>query len=92
MVTAFVLVNAKRDMIPETAEALTQIEGVTEVYSVAGQYDLVAVARVKSNEQLAELVTSHLLQLKGIDRTQTLISFKTYSKYDLDRMFAIGME
>ncbi len=92
MVTAFVLVNAKRDMIEETAEALNELKGVAEVYSVAGQFDLVAVIRVKTNEELAALVTGHMLKLEGIERTRTLIAFHTYSKYDLEHMFSIGME
>jgi DNA-binding Lrp family transcriptional regulator len=92
MVTAFVLVNAKRDKILETAEALSALDGVAEVYSVAGLYDIVAVIRVKANEQLAELITGRMLKLAGIERTTTIIAFRTYSKYDLERMFAIGAE
>jgi DNA-binding Lrp family transcriptional regulator len=92
MVTAFVLINCRRDAIQETANALAQVEGITEVYSVAGQFDLVAVLRVKGNEEVADVVTGHLLRLQGIERTQTLISFRAYSKFDLDRMFSVGME
>lgn len=92
MVTAFVLINARREMIPETAQALNELDGVAEVYSVAGQFDLVAVIRVATNEQLASLVTEHMLKLRGIEHTQTLIAFQTYSKYDLERMFSIGLE
>jgi len=92
MVTAFVLVHARRDMIPETAEALNELPGVSEVYSVAGQYDLVAIIRVKTNEELADLITGHMLKLQGISRTETLIAFRSYSSYDLERMFSIGME
>lgn len=92
MVTAFVLINARRDMVPETAEALTELDGVSEVYSVAGEYDLVTVIRVSTNEELADLVTGHMLKLGGINRTETLIAFKTYSQYDLERMFSIGLE
>jgi DNA-binding Lrp family transcriptional regulator len=92
MVTAFVLINAKRDSIQETAEALNKLKGVTEVYSVAGQYDLVAVIRVRTNEELAALVTGHMLKLEGIERTRTLIAFRAYSNYDLEHMFSIGME
>jgi len=92
MVTAFVLINAQRDMIPQTAEALAALDGVAEVYSVAGSYDLLAVIRVKENEQLAALVTERMLRLTGIQRTQTLIAFRAYSRYDLERMFSIGME
>ena len=92
MVTAFVLTNVKRDQIPDAAEALVALDGVAEVYSVAGQYDLVAVIRVKTNEQLAELITKHMLKIAGIEITKTLIAFKTYSKYDLETMFSIGAE
>jgi DNA-binding Lrp family transcriptional regulator len=92
MVTAFVLISAKRNLIPETAQALSELEGVAEVYSVAGEFDLVAVIRVRTNEELADLVTGHLLKLKGIERTETLIAFRAYSKFDLERMFSIGLE
>lgn len=92
MVTAFVLIQARRDMIPETAQALNGLDGVAEVYSVAGKYDLIAVIRARTNEQLAELVTEHMLKLTGIEASETLIAFKSYSRYDLERMFSIGME
>lgn len=92
MVTAFVLINAKRDMIPETAEDLTAVEGVAEVYSVAGEWDLIAVIRVHTNQELAEVVTEQMLRLEGIKNTETLIAFRAYSSYDLERMFSIGME
>jgi DNA-binding Lrp family transcriptional regulator len=90
MVTAFVLVNAKRDKVAETADALAALDGVAEVYSVAGKYDLIAVIRVKANDQLAELITGRMLKLAGIERTQTIIAFRAFSKYDLERMFSIG--
>ena len=92
MVTAFVLINAERDRIGETAEQLTRLEGVAEVYSVAGRHDLVAVLRVKDNEQLADIITGQMLKIDGIEQTETLIAFKAYSKYDLERMFSIGMD
>ena len=91
MVTAIVLVNAERGVIPKTAEVLAQMKGVAEVYSVAGQYDLAVIIRTKTNEELAELVTDHMLKLGGIKKTETLIAFRAYSKYDLERMFSIGM-
>jgi DNA-binding Lrp family transcriptional regulator len=92
MVTAFVLIDANRDMVPETAEALTGIDGVAEVYSVAGEWDLIGIVRVHTNEELAEVVTEHMLRLEGIENTETLIAFRAYSSYDLERMFSIGME
>lgn len=92
MITAIVLIQGKRDMLPETAEALADILGVTEVYSVAGDYDLVAVVRVKQHEDLADVVTKNLLKMEGIVRTNTLIAFKSYSRKDLERMWEIGLE
>ncbi|MFO8055806.1 MAG: Lrp/AsnC ligand binding domain-containing protein [bacterium] len=92
MVTAIVLIEAKRDKIPETVESLVDMNGVTEVYSVAGQYDIVAIIRVKENEQLADLVTRQMLKLDGIEHTNTLVAFEAFSKHDLERMFSIGME
>jgi DNA-binding Lrp family transcriptional regulator len=92
MVTAFVLISAKRNMIPETAQALSALEGVAEVHSVAGPFDIVAVIRVRTNEELADLVTGHMLKLKGIERSETLIAFRAFSKFDLERMFSIGMD
>ncbi len=92
MVTAIVLIHAHRKTVNETAEALTRLDGIAEVYSIAGDWDLAAMIRVKSNEQLADLVTNHMLKLEGIAKTTTLIAFRAYSKFDLERMFAIGME
>lgn len=92
MVTAIVLINARRDMVNETAEALTRLDGVAEVYSVAGPYDLVAIIRARDNEEMADLVTGHMLRLEGIEKTTTLVAFRAYSRYDLERMFSIGLE
>ncbi len=92
MVTAFVLTNARRDAVNETAQALLGLSGVTEVYSTAGEWDLISVVRVKTNDELADLVTNHMLKLDGIVKTQTVITFRAYSEYDLERMFGIGME
>jgi DNA-binding Lrp family transcriptional regulator len=92
MVTAFVLINARRDRVQETAESLNGFEGVTEVYSVAGDFDLIAVIRAKTNEQLADLITGSMLKLPGIERTRTVIAFRSYSKFDLESMFSIGMK
>ena len=92
MVTAIVLINTKHGHINSVAEALVEMEGVSEVYSVGGRYDLVAVIRVRSNELMADLVTNSMLQLPKIEKTETLIAFKAYSQHDLERMFAIGTE
>ncbi len=92
MVTAIVLVNARRDMVNETAQDLTELQGVAEVYSVAGPYDLVAIIRARDNEEMADLVTGSMLRMVGIEKTTTLVAFRAYSRYDLERMFAIGLE
>jgi len=92
MVSSIVLMNIERGMISTVANILTDIDGVSEVYSVAGQYDLVCVIRVKDNDQLAEVVTEKMLQVDGILETETLISFRVYSKHDLENMFSVGLE
>ncbi len=92
MVTAIILLNVRRNRVNETAQALLEIGGVAEAYSVAGDWDLVAVARTSTNDELAELVTNHLLKLEGITKSTTLVAFRAYSKYDLEHMFSIGME
>ena len=92
MVTAVVLINARRDMISETAQELIKLSGVSEVYSVAGPYDLVAIIRARDNEEMAQIVTGSMLRMVGIENTTTLVAFRAYSRHDLDRMFAVGME
>lgn len=87
MVTAFILINTDRKRVLETAQALHKINGISEVYSVAGQYDLVAVIRAKSNEEVAGLITGNLLKMEGIQKTETLIAFASYSRYDIDHFF-----
>lgn len=88
MVTALVLMNAERARINEVAEQLAELAGISEVYSVAGRYDLVAVIRVKTNEALADLVTGQIRKVNGIQATETLIAFRAYSRHDLERMFS----
>jgi DNA-binding Lrp family transcriptional regulator len=91
MVTALVLLNIQRNKVNAVAEALAEMDGISEVYSVAGRYDLTAVIRAKDNEQLAELITNHMLKIDGILKSETLISFRVYSRHDLESMFSIGM-
>ncbi len=90
MVSAIVLLVIERDKINEVAETLTAIKGISEVFSVAGQYDLVAILRVSNNEALADLVTDKMLKVEGILDSETLIAFKAFSKHDLESMFEIG--
>jgi len=92
MVTAIVLIKVARQQINDVAQKLVDMKGVAEVYSVGGRYDLVAIIRVSSNEKMADLITSQMLALEGIENTETLIAFRAFSKHDLESMFSIGLE
>lgn len=92
MVSAIVLLTVERDKINKVADAIADIEGISEVYSVAGRYDLAAIARVKNNEDLARVVTERIRKVAGIMSSETLIAFQVYSRHDLERMFSIGMQ
>lgn len=87
MITAIVLAEAQRDLVNETAEALAALPGITEVYSIAGEYDLAVIVRVKTNEELADFVTNHIRKQEGIVKTTTFIAFRAYSRYDLEHIF-----
>jgi len=90
MTTAMVLMNVERKEINNVAEQLAETKGISEVYSVSGSFDLIAIIRVKTNDDLASLVTQKLSEIKSITRTETMLAFKAYSKHDLDAMFDIG--
>lgn len=92
MVHAFVLIDGEPARVADLAVELAEIDGVTEVYSVAGHADIVAVVRVAKHEQLADVVTRHISQLKGVVDTRTLIAFQAYSKHDLDAIWDLGAE
>ena len=92
MLTAFVMMSAERERIAAVPDELLKISGVTEVYSVAGDFDLVAIVRVKEAEDLAEVVTEQFVKVRGITRTVTLIAFRCYTNYDLEHMFQIGFK
>jgi DNA-binding Lrp family transcriptional regulator len=90
VVTAIVLVRADVARIPETAEAIAQIPQVSEVYSVTGEFDLVALVRVRAHEELADVIPGALNRVPGVNHTETHIAFRTYSRHDLEAAFAIG--
>ena len=92
MTNAIVLLKVRNDKINEVAEALVDLDGVSEVYSVAGHYDLVAVLRARNDDHIASLVTEQMLKAEGLISSETLIAFRAYSKHDLDRMFSVGMD
>ncbi len=92
MITTIVLVQADPKTIPVCASALAGIPGVAEVYSVSGAWDLVAIVRVPDLEQIATVVTQEFARVPGIQRTQTLTAFRTYSKGDMEQAWDIGVE
>ncbi|MEX1080800.1 MAG: Lrp/AsnC ligand binding domain-containing protein [Halofilum sp. (in: g-proteobacteria)] len=92
MVTAIMLMNVERGRIHAIAEALTERPGVSEVYSVSGNYDLVATLRVATNEDLARLVTEEIASVEGIEHTETMLAFQTHSRHDLEAMFSVGQD
>jgi DNA-binding Lrp family transcriptional regulator len=92
MISAIVLINAAQGRVPEVAQALIDLQGITEAYSVAGPYDLVAIARVRHHDELEDLVAGHIQNIAGIESTNTLIAFRAYSRRDLEAMWDIGNE
>jgi len=90
MTHAVVLVKAKRDAMSTLGERLADVEGVSEAYSVTGEWDYVAILRVPEHDGLAELVTGRLAALDGIERTYTMVAFQVFSRHDLEAMFSIG--
>jgi DNA-binding Lrp family transcriptional regulator len=92
MLSAIVLLTTERDKTNKVAETIADAEGVSEVYSLAGRFDLAAIVRVKDNDELAKVVTERIRAIPGISSSETLIAFRVYSRHDLERMFSIGME
>ena len=90
MVTSIILMNVERALVNDVAQQLADLSEISEVYSVSGTFDLVAIVRVPGNDDLAALVTEHLTQVGGITRTETMLAFRAYSRHDLEEMFAIG--
>ena len=90
MITAIVLVNAAVDRIPEVAEAIAAIDEVSEVYSVTGEFDLIAMVRVRRHEDLADVIPGRINKIDGITSTETHVAFRTYSRHDLEAAFALG--
>ncbi|MBK6887532.1 MAG: Lrp/AsnC ligand binding domain-containing protein [Tetrasphaera sp.] len=92
MITAIVLVNADVDKIPEVAQAIADLDGVTEVYSVTGDADLIAMVRVREHEELADVIADRLNKVPGILSTSTHIAFRAYSSHDLEAAFSLGLD
>lgn len=92
MVTTVVLANCDIDHVPEAAQQVADLPEVSEVYSVAGDYDLVIMVRVKDHDDLARVVTEGIRRVPGIEKTQTLVAFKVYSRHDVESLFSLGFD
>ena len=92
MVTTIVLAVCDVHSIPETAQAVADLPEVSEVYSVAGDFDLVIMVRVREHEELARVVSEGIAKIPGIERTHTLVAFKVYSRHDVEALFSVGFE
>jgi DNA-binding Lrp family transcriptional regulator len=90
VITAIVLIDCATDSIPEVAQALAELPGVSEVYSVAGHVDLIAMVRVREFEEIAKVIAGDISKLEGVLNTETHIAFRAYSRHDLEAAFAIG--
>lgn len=90
MITAIVMIDVETDQIPELAQQLADLDGVSEVYSVAGDTDLIAIVRVREFQQIAEVIAGRISKIAGVLRTDTHIAFRSYSQHDLDAAFSLG--
>jgi DNA-binding Lrp family transcriptional regulator len=92
MITAIVFIQAAVDRIPQVAEQIAQLPGVSEVYSVTGELDLIALVRVREHEQIADVVADSLNKVDGVLSTETHVAFRAYSQHDLEAAFALGFD
>jgi DNA-binding Lrp family transcriptional regulator len=92
VITAIVMIDAATDAIGEVAQAVADLDGVSEVYSVAGDTDLVAIVRVREFEQVAEVIAGRINKVPGVLDTDTHIAFRAYSRHDLEAAFSLGFE
>ncbi len=92
MLTAVLLVKATRDGLRSLGPKLAETPGIAEVYTVTGEWDFVAIVRVREHDELAQVVTQQVAHLDGIERTNTMVAFQQFSSHDLEAMFGLGME
>jgi len=92
MLTALMLIKSTRAGLVSLGPKLADVPGVSEVYTVTGEWDFVAIVRVREHEQLADVVTQRLAKLEGIERTETMVAFQQFSAHDLEAMFGLGLE
>ncbi len=91
MITAIVLIQTEVDQINQVAEEIVKLEGISEVYSITGDHDLLAMVRVKHHDELAEVIPGRISKVPGVVHTDTHIAFRTYSQHDLESMFSLGL-
>ena len=92
MLTAIALIDTEADRIPEVAEAVAEIPGVSEVYSVTGDVDLIAMVRVREHEELSGVIADRIGKVAGVLRTRTYIAFQAYSRHDLEAAYNLGLD
>jgi len=92
VLTAFILFKSSREGLTHLGAELADVDGVAEVYTVTGDWDFVAIVRVREHDDLAKVVTQHLTRLRDIERTQTMVAFQQFSAHDLEAMFGLGLE
>ncbi len=92
MITAVVLITAEKGALPKVGEQIAALPGVSEVYSVTGEVDFIAMVRAREHEELADIVTHRIAQVPGVARTHTHVAFRAYSRHDLEAMFAVGAD
>lgn len=92
MITAIVLVKAEVASIPELAEKIAELDGISEVYSVTGEFDLIAMVRVRAHDELADVIPGKLNKMDGVRHTETHVAFRTYSRHDLEAAFSLGFD
>ena len=90
MTHAIVLIQAESSKLGTLGSDLAGIEGVAEAYSVTGDWDFVAILRLREHDMLKQVVTGQLSQLSGVRRTQTMVAFEVYSRHDLEALFSVG--
>lgn len=90
MITAIVLLHVDVHAIPETAQAIADIASVSEVYSVTGDWELVALVRVRAHDEIADVVTGQVAKVPGVTATHTMVAFRAYSTGDLERLWGVG--
>ena len=92
MLTAFLLVKSTREGLGHLGPELADVDGIAEVYTVTGEWDFIAIVRVREHDDLAKVVTQHLTKLRDVERTQTMVAFQQFSAHDLEAMFGLGLE